>query len=132
MSERRSWTPAEVAVVALIALVVALMIYLGLRGTLFLVPKYVEEHYVCYYMDGPSVVEVRLDCPLRHEAYADFLSPKLMASAPKCTVVGRQAFPLDSLVATAANATIRAVRLPSGAYALETANGTAQAFCFRG
>jgi len=98
---------------------------------MFLVPKYVEEHYVCYYADGPSVVEVRLDCPLRHEAYIDLLQPKLMASAPRCTVVSQRAFPPGAPVAVAANATIRAVRLPDGTYALGAPNGTARALCFK-
>lgn len=106
--------------------------YTTLSGVMVVVPKHADVHYVCYYADGPSVVEVCLDCPLRREAYVDLLSPKLVASAPRCTVVGRQAFPLDSPVVVAANATIRAVRLPNGTYALETPNGTTRVLCFRG
>jgi len=74
---------------------------------------------------------VRLHCPLRIEAYVDLISPKLLYSAPRCTAVGQQAFPPGAPVATAANVTIRAVRLSSGAYALETPNGTAPALCFK-
>jgi len=117
--------------VALAVLLTAFALYMALRGAMFLVPKHAEERYACYYADGPSVVEVRLHCPLRIEAYVDLISPKLLYSAPRCTVVGQQTFPPGAPVATAANVTIRAVRLPDGAYALEAPNGTVQTLCFR-
>jgi len=132
MNDKRSRIPAEVAVVTLTILIVAFLLYLALRGAMFLVPKHVEERYACYYADGPSVVEVHLHCPLRIEAYVDLISPKLLYSAPRCTVVGQQAFPPGAPAATAANVTVRAVRMPGGAYALEAPNGTVQTLCFKG
>jgi len=131
MSEKRSQTPAEVTLVTLTILFTIFVLYLALRGVLFLAPKHVDERYACYYADGPSVVEVRLHCPLRHEVYVDLISPKLLGSTPKCTVVDQRAFPPGAPVATAANVTVRAVRVPDGTYTLEAPNGTAPALCFK-
>lgn len=130
MAEKKPLNPAEAALIAFAVLLVALALYLALSGMTFVAVERAEEYYTCYYADGPSLVEVRLYCPLRYEAYVNPLSPKLLASAPKCVVASRQAFPPG---APAANGTVRAVRLPDGAWAVEAPNGTvAPAVCLRG
>jgi len=89
--------------------------------------------YTCVSANGSKLV-VEGTCFSKYKVYVD---GRLASSCP--SVACKQlSTSLDRPVAEVtvvtddANATIRAARLPSGAYALETPHGMAQAFCFKG
>jgi len=89
--------------------------------------------YTCVSANG-SELAVKGTCFSMYKVYID---GRLASSCPSVackqlsTSLDRPAAEV-TVVTDDANVTIRAVRLPNGAYALETPHGMAQAFCFRG
>jgi len=137
VSGERQWSPQELALATLTILLVAALLYLALSNMSMGVPKELAlELGLCYTRvsaDGPKLV-VEGACFSEYGVYAGGgLAPACPSAACKRLSVSLSQPVAEVAVATNdANATLRAVRLPGGAYALETPHGLVQAFCFRG
>jgi len=137
VSEKRRWSPQELAYEALTILVLAALLYSVLSTTSIVIPRKTAVEwglcYTCVSVNG-SGLAVEGTCISMYRVYID---GELASTCPSVACV-RLSVPLDrpaaevTVVTDDANATLRAVRLPNGAYALETPHGLAQAFCFRG
>jgi len=137
VSEKRRWSPQELALVALTILVLAALLYSALSNVSMQIPRKTAVEwglcYTCVSVNG-SVLAVEGTCISMYKVYID---GELASTCPS-VACKRLSAPLDrpaaevTVVTDDANAILHAVRLPNGTYALETPHGLAQAFCFRG